>query len=273
MEAVPLRVGRINYANCTPIFTALQKNFDCGAYRFIHGVPSRLNQMLSRGELDLSPSSSIVYGRSFEQFLLLPDLSINSDGPVRSVLLFSRFPIDDLDGQTVCLTSESETSVVLLKIILRKYFGFKNRFVRKRLSSPVSEFPAFLVIGDTALKWSFLELPLYKYDLGELWKDLTGLPFVFALWILRKDAAKNKFQALSRIRAQLSEAKCLALSSLELIAKECSEREWMGLEGLISYWKSISYDLSGRQLRGLEAFFRDALEIGALGMEPELRFF
>jgi len=270
---VTLRVGRINYANCTPLFAALQKNFDCGAYRFIHGVPSRLNQMLFRGKVDLSPSSSIFYGRSFEQFLLLPDLSINSDGPVRSVLLFSRFPIDDLDGKTVCLTSESETSVVLLKIILRKYFGFRNRFVRRRLSGPVSEFPAFLVIGDTALKWSFLDLPLYKYDLGEIWKDLTGLPFVFALWILRKDAAENRLNPVTRIRTQLSEAKCLALSSLELIAEECSEREWMGLEGLISYWKSISYDLSGRQLRGLGAFFRDALEIGALEIEPELRFF
>jgi len=270
---VPLRVGRINYANCTPLFAALQKNFDCSAYRFIHGVPSQLNQMLSRGEIDLSPSSSIVYGRSFEKFLLLPDLSINFDGQVRSVLLFSRFPIDELDGKTVCLTPESETSVVLLKIILRKYFGFRNRFVRKRLSGPASEFPAFLVIGDTALKWSLLDLSLYKYDLGEIWKDLTGLPFVFALWILRKDAAENKFQPLSRIRAQLKEAKVLALTSMQLIAEECSEREWMGFEGLISYWKSISYDLSGRQLRGVEAFFRDALEIGALEKKPELRFF
>jgi len=137
----------------------------------------------------------------------------------------------------------------------------------------VSEFPAFLVIGDTALKWSFLDLPLYKYDLGEIWKDLTGLPFVFALWILRKDAAENRLNPVTRIRTQLSEAKCLALSSLELIAEECSEREWMGLDELISYWKSISYDLSGRQLRGLGAFFRDALEIGALEIEPELRFF
>jgi chorismate dehydratase len=273
---VSLRVGQISYANCTPIYTALRKNFDCSAYRFIPGVPSRLNLLLSQGKIDLSPSSSIEYGRSPGKYLLLPELSINADGPVKSVLLFSRLPIEMLDGKSVCLTSESETSIALLKIILKKYCGFTNRFFTMRVEEPSDAFhvcPAVLVIGDTALKWASFNLSLYQYDLGEVWHSLTGLPFVFALWILRKEAAEAKLDEASQISKQLREAKEIAVSSLEGIAEECSERTWMDLEKLVFYWRTISYDLSSRHIAGVKAFFRGALEVGILAKEPEIMFF
>ncbi|NMC73368.1 MAG: menaquinone biosynthesis protein [Geobacteraceae bacterium] len=271
-----LLVGQIDYANCTPIFTALRKNFDCSGYRFIHGVPSRLNLLLSEGKIDLSPSSSIVYGRSCGQYLLLPDLSITADGPVRSVLLFSRLPFESLGGETICLTSDSETSVVLLKVILAKYYGFTNRFVVRRVDTPADalrDCTAVLVIGDTALKWASSGLSLYRYDLGEMWHSLTGLPFVFALWILRKDAAEAKYEEVARLSRQLGKAKRIAVSSLESIGENCSERGWMDREDLIRYWESISYDLSARHIDGVTAFFRGAMEVGILTKEPEIRFF
>jgi chorismate dehydratase len=273
---VSLRVGKIDYANCTPIFTALRKNFDCSAYRFIHGVPSRLNLLLSEGKIDLSPSSSIVYGKSSGEYLLLPELSITADGPVKSVLLFSQLPLESLNGKNICLTSDSETSIVLLKIILKKYYGFTNRFFTMRVENPTDAFcdcPAVLVIGDTALKWASSNLPLYRYDLGDVWRSLTGLPFVFALWILRKDAAKDRFVETAQINKQLREAKRIAFSSLESIAAECSERAWMGLEDLVCYWRSISYDLSPRHIDGVKAFYRGAMEVGILAKEPQISFF
>lgn len=271
-----LRVGQIDYANCTPIFTALRNNFDCSAYRFIHGVPSRLNLLLSEGKIDLSPSSSIAYGRSCENYLLLPDLSITADGPVKSVLLFSRLPLELLDGKKICLTSASETSVILLKIILEKYYGFTNRFLTRRVENPADalcDCTAVLVIGDTALKWASSNLPLYRYDLGEVWSSLTGLPFVFALWILRKDAAKAKYEEAARISKQLRDAKRIAFISLENIAEDCSERAWMDVEALVCYWKSISYDLTSRHIEGVKAFYRGAMELGILAKEPEIGFF
>lgn len=271
-----LRVGQINYANCTPLFTVLRRNFDCSAYRFIYGVPSRLNLLLATGRIDVSPSSSIEYGRSAEKYFLLPELSINADGPVKSVLLFSLLPIEMLDGKSVCLTSESETSIALLKIILKKYYGFTNRFFTIRVAEPSDAFrtcPAVLVIGDTALRWASSNPSLHRYDLGDVWRSLTGLPFVFALWILRKEAAKTRFDAAVMISKQLREAKEIAYSSLEGIAKECSERTWMDLDELVFYWRTISYDLSSRHMDGIKAFFRDALEVGILGREPKLTFF
>src|SRR5512136_1386721 len=113
-----LRIGEIEYANCTPIFSVLKKDFDCADYRFIRGVPARLNAMLSREEIDLCPASSFEYGKSADKYYLLPGLSISSVGAVKSVLLFSRLPIGELDHQAIGLTAESDTSVNLLKIIM-----------------------------------------------------------------------------------------------------------------------------------------------------------
>jgi len=109
-----LRIGRITYANCSPIFHELQKQAPAEDYQFIGGVPSHLNAMLAAGEIDVCPSSSIQYALHPERYLILPDLSISSDGSVGSVLLFSRIPIEELDGQTILLSSESATSVNLL---------------------------------------------------------------------------------------------------------------------------------------------------------------
>lgn len=271
-----LRVGQISYANCTPLFTALQENFDCSAYHFIHGVPSRLNLLLSEGIIELSPSSSIEYGKSPGKYLLLPELSISADGPVKSVLLISKLPLERLDGESICLTSESETSAALLKIILKKYFGFTNRFRTMKVAEPSDAFracPAVLVIGDTALRWASFNLSLYQYDLGDVWHSLTGLPFVFALWILRKEAVEDKFDEVVQISNQLKEAKEIAVSSLDRIAEKCSERTWMDLAELVFYWKTISYDLSARHVAGIRAFFRGATEVGLLAMEPEISFF
>ena len=175
-----IRIGHIDYANCTPIFAALQNIFDCSGYAFVRGVPSALNGMLHRGEIDVCPASSIEYGKHPDNYLLLPDISISSIGPVKSVLLFSRLPITELDRQVIGLTTESETSVNLIKIILAKEYGFSNTFQASRLpvQDALEHFSAILLIGDAALKEQMLKRDVFVYDLGALWLQFTGLPFV-----------------------------------------------------------------------------------------------
>ena len=270
-----LRIGQIDYANCTPIFTSLKNNFDCRDYQFVSGVPSVLNAMLAAGEIDLCPSSSIEYGKSSEKYILLPDISISSIGAVKSVFLFSRIPIEELDGKSVGLTTESDTSVNLLKVILAKKHGFKNDF--QRTSLPLTEalqsFSALLLIGDTALKAAMMRNGLYVYDLVALWHDFTGLPFVFALWIVRRDAAAEKYGMVKTLSERLKEAKRLAYDSYESIAADCNERDWMGSEALVDYWRTISYDLTPAHCTGLQRFFRYAAELGILSREPEISIF
>lgn len=271
-----LCIGEIDYANCFPIFSALRKNFDCSNYRFVRGTPSALNQMLIAGDIDLCPSSSIAYARSAQSLRLLPDLSISSVGAVKSVKLFSRIPLENLDRMQIGLTVESETSIALIKIILQKFYRFTNEFIPVKVdeSSVMGETcPAILVIGDTALKWSVKFPDLYQYDLGELWLSCTGLPFVFAFWMIRDDVVKNMTEESARIRDNLLDAKRFAVSTLEELVSGGTEYGWMGQDALLDYWKTISYDLTQWHLEGVKTFFQCAREIGILEKEPEIRFF
>ena len=270
-----LSIGHIKYANCTPIFTALSSNFDCTGYRFVDGVPSRLNAMLRRGELDLSPSSSFEYAMAHEQYCLLPELSISAVGPVKSVFLFSRVPIEELDGCAIGLSAESDTSVNLLKVLLARQYGFSNSFERTALPlcAALAQYPGLLLIGDAALKAARAAGTFHCYDLGDLWHAFTGLPFVFALWIVRREAAGARPAELSALCRDLVAAKKLAYASYPEIAAGCPEREWLGVEDLIDYWRTISYELTPSHLEGVSCFFRHAFEMGLIPTLPVLRFF
>lgn len=270
-----LRIGQIDYANCFPLFSALQSNFDCRAYRFVRGTPSALNLKLLSGDIDLCPSSSIAYARSAATLSLIPDLSISSVGPVKSVKLFSCVPLEQLDRSPIGLTVESETSVALLKIIFQKFYRFSNEFAPVVVDDSYAlgtMFPAVLVIGDMALKWSAKFPGLYQYDLGELWFSFTGLPFVFALWMIRDEVVREMPEESTRLLANLLAAKRIAVETLEDLVAGGTGYEWMGRKALLDYWKIISYDLTPSHLKGVEMFFRFAKELGMLEREPKLRF-
>lgn len=271
-----INIGRIRYANCTPIFTSLTNHFDCSAYRFVDGVPAELNAMLRRGEIDLSPSSSIEYALAHEKYCLLPELSISAIGPVKSVFLFSRLPVEELDGSTIGLTAESDTSVNLLKVLLARKYGFANGFERTTLplSDALAKYPGILLIGDSALKGAQAAGDgFHCYDLGKLWHDFTGLPFVFALWIARRDAAQEKHAELAALSRDLVAAKRMAYQTYAEIAAGCAEREWIGESELVDYWRTISYELTESHLEGARTFFRHACEMGLIPSLPELKFF
>jgi len=272
---VTINIGHIKYANCTPIFTALASHFDCSGYRFVDGVPAQLNAMLRSGAIDLSPSSSIEYAMAHEQYCLLPELSISAIGAVKSVFLFSRVPVEELDGCSIALSAESDTSVNLLKVLLSRKYGLQNSF--ERTSLPLAEalklYPGLLLIGDSALKGAASGAGFHCYDLGELWHAFTGLPFVFALWIVRRDAAKAKHAGLAVLARDLIAAKKLAYGSYPEIAAGCPEREWIGEAELVDYWNTISYELTEAHLEGARCFFRHAFEMGLIPTVPELRFF
>jgi chorismate dehydratase len=269
-----LKIGHINYANCTPIFTAMRELFSKDRYQFIMGVPAELNNMLATGGIDLCPSSSIAYSMMPDRLLIMPELSISSFGAVQSVLLFSRLPIDELGGRMVHLSAESATSVNLLKILLKKRYSLDCLFQPTSLSllDSLKSADALLLIGDAALKASYSSPGTYIYDLGQLWFEWTGTPFVFALWLASRDSfARNRDDFMS-IANRFVAAKHYAMAHLDRIAQQADEREWMGSERLIDYWKVLSYDLSEQHIIGLNLFFQYAAELGLINKTPELAF-
>jgi chorismate dehydratase len=266
-----LRVGKIPYANLFPIFYMLERECDCSGYEFIEGAPSTLNHMLRMGEIDVSPSSSIEYLRYDNGYAIVENHSISSRGPVGSIILLSKKPIEELNGLTVLTSSQSETSVALLDIIFKKFYGIRCSlksvdigYQLSAISYQLSE--AYLLIGDDALKAvkGFSSRLFYIYDLGDLWHKNTGLPFTFALWIYRKDCCKEKAELLKRFKSDLNKAKKLALENFKIIAPEPPLKGIMTENELISYWKQISYDFGDEHKKGLELFRKYSEELGLI---------
>jgi chorismate dehydratase len=268
-----LRVGRIEYANCVPLFKAFDALCDIN-HRFVDGVPAILNAMLSHGEIDLSPSSSIVYGSDPSRYWLLPGLSISATGPVRSVLLFSRQPLEELNGATIGLTNESDTSVALLKIILAKFFAFKNEFQRTDVlpQQADDDFGALLLIGNQAMRMSMAVSDYHVYDLGDLWYRFTGLPFVYALWVVNRQSVAGQEGSVIDLARTLHQAKGACRDRLSSYVQG-SGLEWYGVDNLVSYWQTISYDLGKLEMEGLRTFYRYSYELGIIEHLPELVFF
>ena len=270
-----LRIGRIEYANCTPIFTVLKDLRPRTDYQFVGGVPAQLNAMLATGLIDVCPSSSIEYALHPERYLILPHLSISSIGAVGSVLLFSRIPLEKLDGRNILLSSESATSVNLLRILLEKRFGLTCSYKvhAGSLDDALQVAPALLLIGDEALRESTETSDLLVYDLGLLWYEWTGLPFVYALWLCRREVAADHFEEVSDLAGYLVESKIRARNDLQSIAEVAPEVVWMGVDRLVGYWReNISYDLDEKHIEGLNLFYQYCSELELLTAEPKLHF-
>lgn len=229
--------------------------------------------MLLEGAIDVCPSSSIEYAKHPERYAILPQLSISSIGAVASVLLFSKVPVEKLDGRKILLSSESATSVNLLKILLNQRFGcscsFEVALPGASLDDGASS--ALLLIGDSALRTSMQKSDLFEYDLGDMWHSWTGLPFVFALWLCRNEVLATA--ELHNLARQLIQAKEVASGSLEQIAPHAKEASWMGHERLLAYWRdNISYQLDELAQEGLKLYYVKCFESGLIAAVPTLKF-
>jgi chorismate dehydratase len=274
MTAEPMiRVGRIPYLNLLPIFRALETRFPVEHVQFVSGHPSELNRKLRGGKLDISPSSSIEYGKLPERYLLCPDISISSRSKVMSVLLFSHRPVSDLPGDPIAVTNSSDTSVVLLEILLREFLGKRNRLVRTPLAAgeALLRYPAYLAIGDEAIRGSLSGAAAHVTDLGQWWNRETGVPFVFALWIVSRNALRERGEHLRRFVRTLVTAKRIAREEMDQEDGHIIGPEWIPRDFLSEYWRNLSYDLSA-EIEGLERFFRLAVKIGRISAVPPLRF-
>ncbi len=261
-----LRVGKIPYANLFPIFYMIEKQGGRARYVIVEGVPSDLNRKLREGQIDISPSSSIEHLRYPDRYDVIRNHSISADGPVGSIYLFSRVPLEALDGKTILTSSQSETSVALLKIICRKFYHLACTFVssRDQIGTALQAHPAYLLIGDDAISEAGRWPDLHVYDLGDLWKKHTGLPFTYALWLVRKECNVTAPDELAAFVRDLDRAKELARSDLECIAADAPFRSILPGNALVDYWQGISYDLTEVHLKGLGLFRQFAEELGLL---------
>ena len=245
-----IKLGRISYANMAPVFFRVEAE-----YEEVTGVPTELNRLLLAGELDTAPISSIEYARHADTLRLLPRLCVSSEGAVDSIQLVSRVPLDEI--QSVGITPESATSVVLTKVLLPH-----------AAHVPLGEeADAKLLIGDAALKSAF-EDPTPHHDLGKLWLERTGLPMVFAVWAAPDQPNPDLIELEDALVASVRAAR----ANPEVLAYESSERYGYPAGFLARYFEKLRYRFGPRERAGLYTFLELAHEVGELDEVPELRF-
>lgn len=246
MSEQNLNIGRLRYANVFPLFYAMALFDSCEHLNFIDAVPSELNLMLREGSIHISPSSSIEYLKYPELYTYIPNHSISATAKVGSIYLFTDRPIEHLGGHTIYLTAQSDTSSMLLRVILGEFYRLHCRYIVD--AKPQGK--AFMLIGDDAILFHKQNTHFMAYDLASLWYEHTGLPFVFALWIVRKEVA-NKARGFCEL---LAKAKDYALNHLKEIAPHCPLAKILSPQDVLAYWQLLDYDLTDRHLRGLRLF-------------------
>jgi chorismate dehydratase len=235
----------------------------------VDGVPTDLNRRMGAGELDISVVSAVEYARDSDRYLLLPDLAISCDGPVRSVMLFSRRPAGELGARSVIISRSSMTSVALLELLFENVWHARPRFVpgdaeiKDVVADNASNADARLVIGDAALVLGSNHRERYPfvYDLGQTWKDWTGQPFVFAVWVAQRST--NVKEALLA-HAGLIASRDWGLRHLSDLAEQAHKATGVERSVCAEYLSGLDYGLSYPHLAGLTEFYRRLVERGRI---------
>ncbi|MGI9090435.1 MAG: menaquinone biosynthetic enzyme MqnA/MqnD family protein [Gemmatimonadaceae bacterium] len=258
-----MKVGRIAYVNCYPVYGAIDRDVVPLDATLVSGTPSVLNRMIAEGDLDISVVSAVEYARDARKYLLLPDLAISCDGPVRSVMLFSRKPAHQLGGLDVLVSRSSMTSVALLELLFEHVWKASPRFAAG--DAEITDIERFdvqaarLVIGDAALVLAHTGAYPYVYDLGAMWKDWTDLPFVFAVWVARRSV--DVADAL-RVHARLIQSRDWGVTHLDVLAQQANGATGVPLDTCEEYLSGLDYGLSYPHLAGLTEFFRRLVKRG-----------
>ncbi|NPV27683.1 MAG: menaquinone biosynthesis protein [Firmicutes bacterium] len=269
------RVGHIQFLNSLPLYYGLVKNDVLLDVDLVKGTPTELNRYLLEGSLDISSISSIEYARHHEELILMPNISVSADGEVKSIYLFSKVPIEQLDGQPVALTSTSATSQALLQIIMRDKYGIKPRYFVSppELGSMLLEAEAALLIGDHAMRAAYqLKERLFVYDLGLEWKTLTGLGMVFAVWAIRKEFATAQPDLAREVYHAFFKSMDYSLRNITAVAENAARWEPFAMEYLCDYFQTLRFSFGPNLQAGLLEYYRRAQTLGILKTVPEIKF-
>lgn len=268
------RVGHIQFLNCLPLYYGLVKSHALLDIELIKGLPTELNNLLISGDLDISPISSIEYARHHKSLVLFPDFTVSSDGKAKSILLLSRFPIEELSGKKVALTSASATSQVLLKIVLSRGYKIEPEYFicPPDLNRMFSDADAALLIGDIALTHYVAAKDFYLYDLGMEWKKLTGKKMVYAVWAVNRSFAEQQNELSEYVFEIFKKSMAYSQEHLTEIAEYASKWEPFSFSFLMDYFKTLRFNFGQDYQDGLLFFYQLAAEVNALKTVPELEF-
>lgn len=263
MRSEIMKIGYIDYLNCYPFYYHMFEKKSVPDIEIVSGYPGELNRFMRDGELDMSPISSAAYCDIKDNVFILPDFCLSSIGYVRSVVLYSRVPIEELNGKKVGLTIASETSVVLLKILLSKYYNVQPEYIKRGPGPDLNDVDAALIIGNEAMLESKDPIE-YEYDLGDLWLRKTGHPVVFAVFAVQKKVLDKKYDLIKNViesyRNSLNE---LQFNEDELV--KCASLKYPAIKYDIKlYYSLLKFDFTNELKDSLMFYYDQAASLGLL---------
>jgi chorismate dehydratase len=255
------RVGHIQFLNCLPLYWGLARTGTLLDLELTKDSPEKLGERLVAGDLDIGPIPLVEYLRHADQLVALPDIAVGCDGPVMSCVIVSQLPLERLDGARVALGSTSRTSVRLARLLLDERYGVKPDYYTcpPDLGVMMQEADAAVLIGDVALRASLHDAPrlgLAVHDLGAMWKQWTGLPFVFAVWGVRRDYLRREPETTHQVHKAFLASRDLSLTEVGKVAEQAARWEAFDEEVLERYFTTLDYRFGPRQLAGVEEFAR-----------------
>lgn len=254
---LPVRLACVKYLNTAPLIAGLEK---LSGWELVPVVPSRIAGMIGRGEADLGLAS--VIDAAGGELALLPVGMIGCDGPTLTVRLFSTVPLEQV--QTIHADTDSHTSVVLCRVLVKRLFGVRAEVVAWDASKGGALPPTVLLIGDKVVTDAPPESRYrHQLDLGEAWKKLTGLPFVYAMWMCR--AERMGEERLVRAAAVLDRQRRHNRTRLDWIVRKAAAEHGWPEELAETYLGSLlRYEVGERERRAVEQFFAMAAEDGLI---------
>lgn len=194
-----IRVGIVNYLNTRPMLYGLERPPAAGLIEMTGDYPANVARLLQEGKLDLGLIPVAVIP-SLPEYHIVGDYCIGTEGEIASVALFSEVPMEEITR--VYLDYQSRTSVMLLRFLMKEYWGISPEIIQAQgedFRQEIRGTTAGLVIGDRALEQR--KVSTFIYDLGSEWKKITGLPFVFAAWVSTRPLPDTFTSIFSRANA------------------------------------------------------------------------
>lgn len=264
-----IKIGYNPATNMLPFFHFLDTSDNI--FELVEGFPAQHNLWLAEGKIDIAPISSFSFGEHWTKYVALPDLSVSALGKVGSISLFSHHNLEQLDGKKIALTNTSATSVNLLKIVLEYFIGVKPdyQYMEPYPEKMLREADAGLLIGDEAIRAGF-ELDCAKFDLGEVWYQFTGYSMTYALWAVPTRFVEQKKDLVNLTHRRLVTSKEKGTVNLARIIGYCLETVGYTREFWGNYFSSLSYQLTGEEMEGLNHYYRLCHKMGLLASIPKI---
>ena len=236
-----IKVGAVSYLNTKPLIYGFEQGMMADEIDLVIDYPANVAKLLVENKIDIGliPVAAIPLLR---EHYIISDYCIGCDGEVASVCLFSQVPIHEIE--TILLDYQSKTSVALLQLLLKEHWKIEPTLIESSADyeKDIKGTTAGLVIGDRAFRQRLISS--YIYDLGLAWKEVTGLPFVFAAWVSNKEIDADFVEQFNR-------ANKYGLERLEEVVEKNTSPHF----DLRSYYtKNIEFELSLLKLKSVKLF-------------------